>query len=106
VAELRIWLECSGITEGPLFRTRNGKVPAISNWGLGLRTVTSRTGTRNLSPYDLRRFHGTWLAESGVPYNEAACRMGHSLEVFMRVYVGTTSGVEAVANAAIERALG
>jgi hypothetical protein len=41
-----------------------------------------------------------------VPYNEAACRMGHSLEVFMRVYVGTTSGVEAVANAAIERALG
>ncbi len=103
VAELRRYVEAAGIEDGPLFRTRTGGLP--DNWGRALKRAKAIVGVRDLSPYDLRRFHGTWLAESGVPYNEAARRMGHSLEVFMRVYVGTTSGVEAVANAAIERAL-
>jgi hypothetical protein len=58
-----------------------------------------------MAPYDLRRFHGTWLAESGMPYNEAARRMGHSLDVFMRIYVGVTGDAELAGNAAIDRVL-
>lgn len=104
VAELRRFVEGAGITTGPLFRTRNGTLP--DNWGRSLDRATAATGVRALSPYDLRRFHGTWLAESGVPYNEAARRMGHSLEVYMRHYVLTTTGVEAAGNAAIDRVLG
>ena len=104
VEVLRAWVD--GRQGGPLFRTRTGEVPKQGNWIRALNRATRLTNIRPLTPYDLRRFHATWMAESGVPYNEAARRMGHSLEVFMRVYVHTTDSVEAVANAAIERALG
>lgn len=105
VEEIRNWLEFSGIENGPLFRTRTGHVPGATSWGRSLSKAAAKAGVRPLSPYDLRRFHGTWLAESGVPYNEAARRMGHSLDVFMRVYVGVTEDVSAVANAALDSAL-
>jgi integrase len=58
-----------------------------------------------MTPYDLRRFHGTFLAESGVPYNEAARRMGHTLETFVRYYVHVTVDVTEMGNAALDRAL-
>ncbi len=104
VAELRQYIAAVGIEDGPLFRTRSGTLP--DNWGRALKNATQRAGVRLLAPYDLRRFHGTWLAESGMPYNEAARRMGHSLDVFMRVYVGVTADAESAGNAAIDRVLG
>jgi integrase len=104
ISELRAWLAFSEIHAGPLFRTRGEKVPLQSNWNRALGRATNTVGTRRLAPYDLRRFHGTWLAQSGVPYNEAARRMGHSLETFMRYYVGTTDGVAQVGNDALDRA--
>jgi integrase len=105
VVELRAWLELRNLESGPLFRTTKGKIPVQSSWARALDRATLSLGIRDLTPYDLRRFHGTWLAQSGVPYNEAARRMGHSLETFMRYYVGTTDDVAAVANAALDRAL-
>lgn len=105
VIELSGWIAFAEIEEGPLFRTRGGLMPTSSNWSRALNRATTKVTVRNLTPYDLRRFHGTWLAESGVPYNEAARRMGHDLAVFMSVYVGTTGDVEAVGNAALDRAL-
>ncbi len=104
VIELREWRNIAG-GAGFVFRTRNDTVPSIRNWNRALRRATISLGVRQMSSYDLRRFHGTWLAECGVPYNEAARRMGHSLEIFMKHYVGTTVEVAEVSNAAIERAL-
>jgi integrase len=105
VVEIRSWIEAAEIEDGPLFLTRNGTLPLSSNWTRLLKVATVATDVRSMTPYDLRRFHGTWLAESGVPYNEAARRMGHDLAVFMSVYVGTTGDIEAVGNAALDRAL-
>jgi integrase len=104
VRELRLWLEHSGVETGPLFRTRNGRIPTQSNWGRCLSLATKRAGTRSMTPYDLRRFHGTFLAESGVPYNECARRMGHTLPTFMRYYVHVTVDVTEMGNAALDRA--
>ena len=106
VKELREWIEEAHIEKGPLFLTRKETLPRSSSWTRLLTVATTAVGVRDMTPYDLRRFHGTWLAESGVPYNEAARRMGHSLEVFMRVYVGSTANVITVGNAALDRALG
>lgn len=105
VNELKAWIELRNIVSGPLFRTTKGKIPVPSSWKRALERATAALNIRRMTPYDLRRFHGTWLAQSGVPYNEAARRMGHSLETFMRYYVGTTDDVAAVANAALDRAL-
>jgi integrase len=105
VGELRAWIELRNLVSGPLFRTTKDTIPVQSSWKRALERATTSLGIRDLTPYDLRRFHGTWLAQSGVPYNEAARRMGHSLETFMRYYVGTTDDVAQVANAALDRAL-
>jgi integrase len=103
VEELRQYIAAVGIEDGPLFRTRTGTLP--DNWGRALKNATEKAVVRLMAPYDLRRFHGTWLAESGMPYNEAARRMGHSLDVFMRIYVGVTGDAELAGNAAIDRVL-
>jgi len=103
---IREYLDEMGIERGPIFRTRKGKVPPQSNWTRALTRATTTVGCRDLTPYDLRRFHGTWLTEGGRKYPEYARRMGHSLETFMRYYVGTTSDAEGDVNEEMSRALG
>ena len=56
-------------------------------------------------PYDLRHAAvSSWL-NAGVPAQEVADRVGHSVDVLWKVYAGTIDGDEARLNRMIELAL-
>jgi integrase len=56
-------------------------------------------------PYDLRHAAVTLWLNGGVPAPEVAARVGHGVEVLLRVYAGCIDGEETVVNARIEQAL-
>ena len=56
-------------------------------------------------PYDLRHACATLLLNAGVPPEEVARRLGHSVEVLWKVYAGCLDGDQERINRAIERAL-
>ena len=104
VEELRTWLITAGITEGSLFRTREGGIP-MSNWNRTLAGGCRRTGLPQVTIYDLRHSCVTWLSETGVVIGEAARRMGHSPEVMLRHYLGTTENAAERANVLLTASL-
>ncbi len=56
-------------------------------------------------PYDLRHIAATVMLRAGVPLAEAARRLGHSIDVLLRVYAGVFDDDEARSNIAIEHEL-
>jgi len=56
-------------------------------------------------PYDLRHAAVTLWLNGGVPAPEVAARVGHGVEVLLRVYAGCIDGEESVVNTRIEEAL-
>ena len=104
VKELRTWIETAEITEGPLFRTREGGIP-MNNWNRSLKGACRRTGLPQVTIYDLRHSCVTWLSETGVLIGEAARRMGHSPEVMLRYYLGTTENAAERANVLLTASL-
>ena len=59
----------------------------------------------NAVPYDLRHTAATVMLRAGVPLAEVARRLGHSIEVLLRVYAGVFEDEEERSNAAIEHEL-
>jgi len=53
-------------------------------------------------PYDLRHTAATVMLRAGVPLAEVARRLGHSIDVLLRVYAGVFEDDEARSNEAIE----
>ena len=89
-------------TSGLLVATRGGKPITISNLGRAWRAARGDAGWRL---YDLRHACATtWLA-AGVPIGIAARRMGHSPDVLLRVYFGSLTGDDEIANRRIDEFL-
>ena len=75
-----------------LFRTRNDRRPAPSNWSRTLRRACVMVGHRPLRVYDLRHAAATTWLRAGVPLGEVARRLGHSVETLVSTYVGALQG--------------
>jgi integrase len=96
---LRSWIDVHQL--GPddlLFRTRNDRRPAPSNWSRLLHRAYQKVGHQPLRVYDLRHAAATTWLRAGVPLGEAARRLGHSVETLVSTYVGALQGDDEAAN--------
>jgi integrase len=103
---LRSWIDVHEL--GPddlLFRTRNDRRPAPSNWSRSLHRAYRTVGHEPLRVYDLRHAAATTWLRAGVPLGEVARRLGHSVETLVSTYVGALQGDDVVANKLIDAAL-
>lgn len=106
VAMLRAWItERKLAPDDLLFRTRNDRRPAPSNWTRALKRAFEAIGHAPISPYGYRHAAATTWLRAGVPLGEVARRLGHSVETLVSTYVGALEGDEAVANARIDEAI-
>ncbi|HKE74316.1 MAG TPA: tyrosine-type recombinase/integrase [Acidimicrobiales bacterium] len=103
---LRSWVEVHEL--GPddlLFRTRNDRRPAPSNWSRALRRAYTKVGHPPLRVYDCRHAAATTWLRAGVPLGQVARRLGHSVETLVSTYVGALQGDDVAANALIDASL-
>lgn len=106
VVMLRSWIEDWEIADDALmFRTRNDKRPASSNWGRALHRAMATIGRDPIRVYDCRHAAATTWLRAGVPLGEVASRLGHSVETLVSVYVGALDGDAEIANAKIDAVL-
>lgn len=106
VVALRHWVDDHALSGADLlFRTRNGKRPAPSNWSRALKRACAAVGCRDLRVYDCRHAAATTWLRAGVPLAMIAARLGHSVETLVSTYVGALDGDDVLANERIERAL-
>jgi integrase len=106
VGLLQSWVEVHQL--GPddlLFRTRNDRRPAPSNWSRSLQRAYRKVGHEPLRVYDLRHACATTWLRAGVPLGEVARRLGHSVETLVSTYVGALQGDDLAANKLIDAAL-
>ena len=100
---LRSWIDEHEL--GPdalLFRTRNDRRPAPSNWSRSLHRAYRKVGHTPLRVYDLRHAAATTWLRAGVPLGEVARRLGHSVETLVSTYVGALQGDDIAANKLID----
>ena len=91
----RAWLELSGITEGPAFRSvdRHGRIGATRLTGQAVALVLKRHATRTgLDPaavagHSLRAGLATSAAAAGVPERVIAATTGHKGTAMLRKYI-------------------
>ena len=103
-AHLQRWPARSGL----VFTNRRGDPVAPGNYG---RVWTRETGRlwpkghplAETEPYDLRHTAATLMIRAGVPLPEVARRLGHSVEILLRVYAGVFEDERNRSNEAIER---
>jgi hypothetical protein len=106
VAILRDWTDERRIRgDGLLFRTRNGKRPAPSNWSRALKRAFRTVGHPPLRVYDCRHAAATTWLSAGVPLGTVAMRLGHSVERLVSTYVGALEGDDAISNRRIEQVI-
>jgi integrase len=103
---LRSWIDVHEL--GPddlLFRTRNDRRPAPSNWSRSLHRAYRTVGHEPLLVYDLRHAAATMWLRARVPLGEVARRLGHSVETLVSTYVRALQGDDVAANRLIDAAL-
>lgn len=110
VSHLRAHLDLLDDPHGPLFHNANGRPMTSTNYSSVWRRA--RTALRGDQPqlatatlYDLRHAAATMMLRAGVPPAEVARRLGHSVDVLMRVYSGVMSGEQARSNELIDTEL-
>ena len=104
VREIGLWAEFASITSGPLFLNKKGHPPM--NWGRALAVGCRKVGIRELSPYGLRHTNATLLMESGVRLGVIADRLGNSVEVLVKHYLGWLQGSQEEGQERFEAFLG
>jgi integrase len=103
---LRSWVEEHGLSEDDLlFRTRNDRRPAPSNWSRTLHRAYRKVGHPPLRVYDCRHAAATTWLRAGVPLGEVARRLGHSVETLVSTYVSALQGDDVAANKLIDSTL-
>jgi integrase len=103
---LRAWIAEHGFgSDDLLFRTRNDRRPAPSNWSRALKRALAKAGHRPLRVYDLRHAAATTWLRAGVPLGEVARRLGHSVETLVSTYVGALQGDDTASNKLIDSTL-
>jgi integrase len=74
------WIEERALGDDDLlFRTRNDRRPAPSNWSRTLHRAYRTVGHPPLRVYDCRHAPATTWLGAGVPWGEVARRLGHSV---------------------------
>lgn len=96
--------------EDRVFLNRRGNDLAPSNWSRPWRQVRAQRWPAghplaDIVPYDLRHTAATMMLRAGVTPSEVARRLGHSVEMLMRIYAGVFEDEAARANALIEKEL-
>ncbi len=94
-----------------VFTNMEGRSVTAENYGKVWNRVKPTVWTQghvaaDAVPYDLRHTAATVMLRAGVPLAEAARRLGHSIDVLLRVYAGVFDDDEERSNEAIDRELG
>ncbi len=110
VGYLRGHLDLLDDPGGPLFHNANDRPMTSTNYSsVWRRARTALWGDHpqlaTATLYDLRHAAATMMLRAGVPPAEVARRLGHSVDVLMRVYSGVMSGEEARSNELIDTEL-
>jgi site-specific recombinase XerD len=95
VRNVQAWIECAGVTVGPLFRpvTRHGHVQAGRMAGLDVARVVKKLAERaGLDParyagHSLRAGHATAAAIAGASERSIAAQTGHKSVTMLRRYI-------------------
>lgn len=110
VSRLRWHLERWPAVDSRVFSNGAGRPPTTTNYGpvwTRARRKLWPEGHRlaNTTVYDLRHSAATMMLRAGVPPAEVARRLGHSVDVLMRVYAGVFDDERIRSNKLIERAI-
>lgn len=93
---------------GLVFTNRNGRSVTTDNYNKTWNRTKAKLwppghALNGTEPYDLRHTAATVMIRAGVPLPEVARRLGHSVEVLLRVYAGVFENERERSNEAIER---
>lgn len=107
VAHLRDHLDRWPSSDGRVFVNAGGRSVTAENYGKVWNRVKPTVWCSDhpaalAVPYDLRHSAATVMIRAGVPLAEIARRLGHSVDVLLRVYAGLFADDEARSNEAIE----
>ncbi len=107
VLELRRHLQLVEDPSGPLFLNTEGQPMTASNYSEVWRRARTRVWGKDpdladTKLYDLRHAAATMMLHAGVPAAEVARRLGHSIDVLMRVYAGVLRDEEDRSNELID----
>jgi integrase len=110
VQRLRTHLAAFPAQDGRVFSNAAGRPITAANYSpVWIRARERRWPEahplRNARLYDLRHAAATMMLRAGVPPAEVAMRLGHSVDVLMRVYAGVFPGDRERSNQLIEDAL-
>lgn len=110
VERLRWHLKRWPPVDGHVFTNAAGRTPTTTNYGpvwVRARTKIWPNGHRlgETTVYDLRHAAATMMLRAGVPPAEAARRLGHSVDILMRVYAGVFDDERQRSNDLIDRAI-
>ena len=110
VERLRWHMERWPPVNGRVFTNAAGRTPTSTNYGpVWVRARTKlwpqehRLG--KTTAYDLRHSAATMMLRAGVPPAEVSRRLGHSVDILMRVYAGVFDDERQRSNALIDRAV-
>lgn len=95
---------------GQVFTNARGRAPNSTNYGPVWTRARSRLWPvghllADATAYDLRHAAATMMLRAGVPPAEVALRLGHSVDVLMRVYAGVFADDRDRSNELIDQAL-
>lgn len=107
VVMLRLHLKRWPPVDGLVFTNANGRSVTAENYGkVWNRAKPALWPTHHhlasTTPYDLRHSAATSMLRAGVAPSEVARRLGHSVDVLLRVYAGVSRDESERANRAIE----
>jgi integrase len=110
VQRLRWHMECWPPVNGRVLTNAASRTPTTTNYGpVWVRARTERwpSGHRlgNTTVYDLRHSAATMMLRAGVPPAEVARRLGHSVDILMRVYAGVFDDERQRSNELMDRAV-
>lgn len=93
-----------------LFTNLLGNDLTKDNWGKPWRVHRSRRWPTShefakIRPYDLRHVAATMMLRAGVPAAEVALRLGHSIDMLMKIYAGVFDDERERANQLIAKEL-
>jgi integrase len=110
VQRLRWHMERWPPVNGRVFTNAADRTPTTTNYGpvwVRARTELWPSGHRlgRTTVYDLRHSAATMMLRAGVPPAEVARRLGHSVDILMRVYAGVFDDERQRSNDLIDRAI-
>ena len=110
VRQLRDHLGRFETSDDRVFTNAGGRPATATTYGPGWMRARAQLGPvvhplASATVYDLRHAAATMMLRAGVPPAEVARRLGHSVDVLMRVYAGVFNDERERSNQLIEKAL-